>query len=880
MNKYLLTILLTGFYVVASGQINVPDSLVKLFNHQLHVFPQEKIHLHTDKPYYITGEKIWFRAHIANAATHAPTLISRYVYVELINPLDTVVTRVKIRHEENTYHGYLLIPDDIPEGDYTLRAYTTFMRSLDENYFCTKTIRIGDPQARAVHIDSKFTFESDRRVNVEFRFFHVTPFVQLVPQSVSIAVNNGKMMNVKINNDGMASISFNLPAASRKRALLLEVVAFKYPYRQFIKIPLPDDDFDVSFYPEGGSIMQGTTCKIAFKAMKSNGQSTNVIGTVYDRNGTEMGEIKSDYLGMGSFSHLSEKGNSYYVVCQNSKGQSKRFDLPAAVDHGYALNVNMVKDKLYVSLLRPAETTQNDELYLLAHTRGIVQFAGAWDLTRNTALFSKDQFPSGVLHLILFDAGMNPVSERLVFINNSDQTQVIYQPNKENYAARSLVKNKVTVVDHAGQPLTGSFSVAVTSDKEVVPDSTSNILTQLLLTSDLRGYIENPAYYFQNNTSSTWALDLLMRTQGWRRYNIAELTQRRFSRPSSPLEIGAEISGTVKSVLLGKPVENLEVTVMSLKGNYFDNTLTDKFGRFYLRGGELPDSIRYIVSAIPKKGMTRMELIPDKETFPERNLLTVSAAEIDKNQFARYVDKAEQKYTWENGIRVVALDEVVIMGEQKKPQKESLYYSTPSSSITEDQIAKFGTTNIRDLLRTLPGVNVVGNEITIRGTSTFTGSTKPLLVVDDIPMDIDDIDMINVHDIAQIDVLKDADNTAIWGSRGGNGVIVVFLKDGSTIGKDNTVPFHIKTILPLGYQTSVEFYAPKYDTPEKRNSQAPDLRTTIHWQPDVRTDDQGVASFDFYTADESASYTVIIEGLTNNGKIIRQEGALGRKNDK
>jgi TonB-dependent SusC/RagA subfamily outer membrane receptor len=362
-----------------------------------------------------------------------------------------------------------------------------------------------------------------------------------------------------------------------------------------------------------------------------------------------------------------------------------------------------------------------------------------------------------------------------------------------------------------------------------------------------------------------------MRTQGWRRYNVAELAHGRFSRPTSPLEIGAEISGIVKSVLLAKPVENMEVTVMSLKGNYFDNTQTDKDGRFYLRGGELPDSTRFIVSAIPKRGMTRMELLIDGETFPERTLPAVPSAGVDRNLFAKYADKAEQKYIYEGGIRVLQLSEVTISAERKPPRKSS-YYSSPSNSITEEDMEKFPVTDLRQLLMRIPGVMVSGNNISIRGGG------PPLLVIDDVPMDIEDIDMMNVFDVAQIDVLKDAGNTAVFGSRGGNGVIVIFTKDG-TINRVAPKPFHIKTILPLGYQTPVEFYAPKYDTPAKQRAQTPDLRTTIHWQPVVRTDSVGVASFEFYTADEPTPYTVVIEGMANDGRIIRQEGKLWRKNE-
>ena len=863
-------LLLVWFSVSACGQSSVPDSLATLFYQQLLVFPQEKIHLHTDKPYYISGERIWFRAYLMDAASHLPAIASRYVYTELLNPLDSVVVRVKTRQEES-YNGHLLIPDDAPEGDYTIRAYTTFMRSQEEHYFFTKTIRIGDPQASLIHTKTDFIFESNRRVNATFRFSNVSLSTPLVPKSVKISVNGGKLMNLSPEDDGTARVSFNLSAASRQRIILLEIVEFGNPYRQFIQIPTPDNDFDVGFYPEGGSLMEGVVCKVAFKAMKSNGQSTFVSGAVYEQSGTEIGKIQSDFLGMGSFLFVAEKGKTYYAVCENNKGESKRFPLPAAVADGYALTVSHPREKIYASVLQPAATAHREELYLLAHTRGLVHFVIPWNHETNLAVIPKDQFPSGVLHLVLFDSGRNPVSERLVFINNQDQTEVVWQPEKENYDARSLVKNRVTVTDGEGEPLSGSFSVSVTSDKEITPDSTSNILTQLLLVSDLRGNIENPGYYFLNDNTSSLALDLLMCTQGWRRYNIAELAQGRFSRPSSPIEVGHEISGTVRNAFPGKPLKNIGVNVISLTGGYFDNTKTDSDGRFYFRGGEFPDDTRFMVSAIQGNGTARMELILDRETFPERKLHSVASAAIDSYQFAKYADKAEQQYISEGGIREYVLSEVTIVG-QKAPLRTSPFYDTPHITITQEKLDEVSVKYSLSGLLGIGGVNLRHSEYV------------PLLVIDGFTIAPEEAGaylgfpgILNPHDIEQIDILKDAGSTAMWGSRGAGGVIVVYTKRG----KANPIepPLHVKSVLPLGYQNPVEFYAPKYDTPAARNAQSPDLRTTIHWQPVVQADSVGMASFEFYTADETTSYTVIIEGLTDDGHIIRKEGKLWRRDE-
>jgi TonB-dependent SusC/RagA subfamily outer membrane receptor len=129
-----------------------------------------------------------------------------------------------------------------------------------------------------------------------------------------------------------------------------------------------------------------------------------------------------------------------------------------------------------------------------------------------------------------------------------------------------------------------------------------------------------------------------------------------------------------------------------------------------------------------------------------------------------------------------------------------------------------------------------------------------------------------MHDIAQIDVIRGSE-AAIFGANGAHGVIVIHTKRGE-IYNDTTPQFHIKSIIPLGHQSPAEFYAPTYETVSQRNNPKPDLRTTIHWQPVVQTDERGMASFSFYTADEQNSYTVVIEGLANDGSIIRQVGKL------
>jgi hypothetical protein len=118
------------------------DNIVQHFNEQLNIFPQEKIHLHTDRDVYISGEKIWFKAYVTDALTHLDPTHSRYVYVELISPVDTLMHSVMVRPTDGMFYGNLPLTEYVPTGNYTLRAYTRYMENLGDDYFFKKNIRI------------------------------------------------------------------------------------------------------------------------------------------------------------------------------------------------------------------------------------------------------------------------------------------------------------------------------------------------------------------------------------------------------------------------------------------------------------------------------------------------------------------------------------------------------------------------------------------------------------------------------------------------------------------------------------------------------------------------------------------------------------------
>ncbi|MDR2038502.1 MAG: hypothetical protein LBQ60_11325, partial [Bacteroidales bacterium] len=672
-------------------------------------------------------------------------------------------------------------------------------------------------------------------------------------------------------DEGLSNFSFEFPHDQKQRVMLLDATYENNPFRQYIRIPFPDDDFDVSFYPEGGSLLYGTTGRIAFKAMQRDGTEMDVNGVVYDSRGNEITRFRSDVRGMGQFMMKQEPGETYDAVCTNSKGKTRRFKLPAAQNEGYALSATWGKDHLMVNVLQPGSQKTNDTLCMIIHTRGIVHDTRIWENTSEPLVFPKDFFPSGVSHLLLLTKDMIPVSERLVFVHNDDQAKVEGKTGRDSYPVRTPVEYTVRITDEAGEPLIGNISVSVTDDHEVAVDTTMNILTSLLLTSDLRGNIPDPGYYFRKKGQlSVYSLDLLMQTQGWRRYDTERIIRNDLMYPDTLLQMGYAVSGTVRN--RNRPVEGVLVSILSIQGNYTGTAYTDHNGRFYLSNGDLPDSTAFIVQAMSQERNQNLELILDGVSYPERKIPVVASGIPDREVLDKYVDKAEQQYMEEHGIRISHIPEVTITAPKIKGKDYSFFYKARDTQfvISEDDLKRNPPVSINSLLNRIPGIFA-----DVNSRSVTYGHRPVYFIVDDRL--VDDVFDLSPADIAQVDLLSGS-AAALFvvshpkrydsgygdlGQPSPSHVISITTKRGTSRVKETP---YIKPVIPLGFQRPVEFYAPKYDTPAQNTR--PDSRTTIHWQPNITTDEYGKAGFSFYTADTPSTYTVVIEGMTEDGKTV------------
>ncbi|MDR3227214.1 MAG: TonB-dependent receptor plug domain-containing protein [Prevotellaceae bacterium] len=884
MKKTTIICIIILFAYSGFGQQNGfnTDTINNHFLNQLSIAQQEKIHVHTDRSLYIQGEQIWFKIYLVDDVLHRAKFNSRYVYVELVNQQKNVAARVKIRANNNMFYGNIDLPSNLTEGNYTLRAYTQHMQNLGEDYFFAKNIKVISPLSLRIKANIDFDYnEKNEKITARLSYTDNGQQINLNKDILKIKIDD-KPENIYYNIEDKNAVRFSFDknkTTTLHTTLDIEGIHFL----QDITVPRFPLDFDVSFFPEGGYLLEGASCGVTFKALNTNGLAETITGEIVDSDGAVVFNIETLHLGMGKFYLNVEKDKKYYAVCRNDKGLEKRFELPQAQKNTYSLKTNWVKDNLYVTVQKSADIETEKQLYILMHTRGITLYADKWNFSDRAIILNKNDFQSGVLQILLLDSQLNPVSERLIFnINDKEKTNTEFKTNKNNYEAREKITAKVKITDADNTTIKGNFSVSVTDNSDSPADTTISILSTLLLTSEIKGYVENPNFYFQNdNKTTTEALDILMQTQGWRRYNVPEILKGNYEQAEIDFEKGQKISGSVKKYSGSDKTEGSSVMIYSKNPPVMDYISVDENGKFLLENVEFPDSMTFTIQAFNKKGKRYVELFIDNDTFPSiNNVIKTSAT---KKQDIK-TQEQDEIFAYEKGVWQLFVDELIVTAKRKERKQNEFkpwYASSATQSITEEKIKEMSPLYLSDILRTIPNITVSDGQVIYSGAYSMSGDfgASVAILVDGVAINNNDdssfnIDMIDVQNVKRVDIFKRS-QTHIFGLGGGD--LVVAITTGTFSLDDDKIKFNLQKISPLGYQQPSEFYSPKYQTPAQKNNKEPDLRTTIFWKPNITINENGEAVFDFYSADYSTTYSVIIEGITDDGKIINSINKISRK---
>lgn len=856
-------------------------------------YPVEKVYVHFDKPYYAAGDTVWLKAY-TTTDLHVPSTLSKIVYVDVYNDQDSLMASIKMPLVNGVAPGMIPLPaEGYKQGNYRLRAYTNWMLNFDGAYLFTKVLTVGNPIDKDVLTTVSFGHTAGAQPGTTVRIFYKDPNGKpLSNQKVSwrTEASHDETGKGRGTTDANGYLTITLPPtpsitlSSSTLFTTLELGAKNVTNIFPLKSAAPSKD--VQFFPEGGQLIAGIPGKVAVKAIKADGLGVNLKGTIVDNAGQTVCTFSADHLGMGAFAMQPEAGKSYKANITFADGTTGSYDLPRVQASGISLMIaNADPDNLTIRILSSEsffQANQNKNFSIVAQQGGFIKYAAQTKLEKQvySAIVPKTKFQSGTLQITLFGPTGSPISERMVFVQKADLLNLTINTDKPQYLHRQPVKMTISAKNGA-LPAEASLSVSVVDEGKVPvdEDAETTILTSLLLTSDVRGYIEKPNYYFKKPDEKTINdLDVLMMTQGYRRFSFRDIMAGRSPKISVLPETGIDITGTLRN-RTGLPIFKGIVRLMMADRTGSLQATTNADGQFKFANVMVNDSTKITITARDNAGYNNLMLMVDGQTYPApSHIITLPDERLNIDSAMRpYLENSKRVYNNSHQLKEVVVKAAVAPKRPGHLEHGALMGLNPEPDHLIDGERFKGCTYFISCLQSMAlGLTYVENTFYV--TRDYNaGIKKPMEVyMDGLQVDMNYLQGVIAAEVESVEIFFKDGMSGINQRDGTNGVLVINKKKAPKGQKVSLAdlqkllpnPYQVEMI-PRGYTVVKEFYSPKYDV-AKPNAGGVDLRSTIYWNAKVATDKvTGAATVQFNNADGTGTYRAIVEGMDAAGNIGR-----------
>ena len=660
------------------------------------------------------------------------------------------------------------------------------------------------------------------------------------------------------------------------------------------------EKLSLRFFPEGGQLVEGVTSQVAFKAESKNEGNLQLSGTLYTKEGQEITSFETLHDGMGAFEYTPSALPAIAKV--NFQGKKYEFTLPKALPSGYVLKVDNNAGAISVTVSCNAATPQDTLAVFISHqgrphAYQLIQ-CQANEPQQFTVLSRK--LPAGVLQISLLNRAGNTLCDRFVFASPRAPLQISPKGLKEIYAPYAPIRCELQLNNAIGEPMPGKLSVsirdAVRSD---YMEYDNNIFTDLLLTSDLKGYIHQPGYYFtESSLRKQKELDILLMVHGWRKY---DMTQQIGISPFTPLQLPESqlvLYGQVKSTILKNKLKDIALSVMVKRDAEIitGQTVTDENGHFSIPLEDFEGSMEAVIQTrkVGKERNKDASILIDRHFSPATRAYGYKELHPEWGNIAHWQQEAEKfDSLYMDSIRRVdglyLLDEVEIKSKRRR-QSTNMATKINEQSIDAYYDIRQAVDQLRDngkVLTTIPEVMEKLNPLFYwdRSNDNCTYRQKPICyIMDNKILSSTEVNMMltEIDGLASIIISKGTggiDDEIIQNSKmsDSNDIDVTELDKYSifyliplprhdVLNKHETAALGTRQTVMQGYTPALEYYSPAYIDKELYMDKA-DKRRTLYWNPTVQTDENGKAVIKCYNNQYSTPLIIQAETMSNDGKI-------------
>jgi len=614
-------------------------------------------------------------------------------------------------------------------------------------------------------------------------------------------------------------------------------------------------NYFLDFFPEGGNLVAGIQSKVAFKISDASGKGIHGQGFVLNEKGDTIVAFSPGKFGIGHFLFTPAEKEKYRAVMKDPQGVSSAHPFPEVNGSGYVMQLRDSAAFLQVSVT--SKNTSGRNVFLFVHARQITAFAERQPIRNNRASFilNKKDLPEGISHFTLFNDAMQPMCERLYFTYPQKVLEIDVASSQKVYSFRKKVSISLLTKKGAGIASSANLSLSVYKIDSLSTVKPMGIYPYLWLASDLTGTLESPEYYF-NNSADTEAMDNLMLTHGWRRFDWKEVFENRKAYAFLP-----EVNGHIIHGVVTKDQEKQQ-GVFTYLGS--PGKIIRAYGAWSNEQGDVRFEIKDFYG--PRKIIlqTQTDSSQSLQVKIENPFSTLMNAE-KMLLFRLNENTANDLLSRSMAMQVQDIYYYERFGDHfLKPTVDSMaFYGKADDTYYLDDYTRFPV--MEEVMREyVPGVFVRKRKDGFHFivVNAFGGVLQgdPMVLVDGVPvLRVNDVMKMDPLRVQKLEVVK---RQYFLGQAVFSGIVSYSTYKGDLGGLDldpRSISLNYE-----GLQLQREFYSPRYNN-QNVNDRMPDQRYLLHWEPDIVTDEEGKQKVEFYTSDVPGQYRVVVEGLNDEG---------------
>lgn len=908
--KHLLTkLLVVSFLVALSLQLIAEEIKLPLQN-------QEKIILSFDRTNYVPGDIIWFSGYILATEDHSLKGNEYFAHICLYAPNGKLISHEVFAIKKGTIKGQIAIPKLSNKGVYRVVAYTNWMRNWPRESLFEKQIWVnGEKASQKIKIDYEWQKTENSTndslivsVNTDTKNRENNLFLNISTELITSKRKPTTESKLSSSEKTIIKLPVDKDDKQDSLSLTVEVINGNITSKQEILVLQNRQKPDVQFLPESGQLIPGIKQTVAFKSIGSDGLPVEIKGELYDTDNNQIAQIATKYSGMGKISFTPVLGKTYFAKVTDAANKSYRYDLPTVQEKGAILQATQQLSDVDINIYAAKLTAP---LKLAVHCRGSIILEKEYTtLPVEHDKISMVNFPKGIIHFTVLNSENMPLCERLVFNHPKKTIKVDFPGLRQSYIKRDSVALDVQVNNLPDGQL-ALYNVSVCDKNFIHPYLKDNTVSQLYLSSELPGFITNPTYYLNQTEASNMALNLLLLTNGYCRFNWNELATSTEDVPNE-YEANIYLKGNIRHILTNKPLkENFVSGNFYGKGNNIKKTATtDDDGKFKF---EFPD-INYDLSTnlyfAGKNGVAKdvrgtIETLLDVTEIdfaksntivsktdkgpilPYLSLESIALDNIALKDIPQNIDiKEREDNFFETGLDTITLPEVQVSKNRYLNEREKLRNTlgTPIKIITDKQVMAMANdvywySSLKHLIYYLyPELDVMGRKkqiyYVLNNRRIDTGDEFDNILFQSIdPKQVTSIELYKTSKNYEQYMLPEEEaitDPEVLMKLPPYIISITTIGGSGSWGNAGKQTFNGKV---YGYTAAKMPYAPKYSI-SGGDSILYDARKTLFWNPLVIAKNSVTKPFSFYTGDIEGDKLVVIEGFTTNGTPFYGETTL------